>query len=67
MDAKKLKAKIVEKGLTVAKTAELAGMNKGYLYRKMNCREKFTVGDTIKIKEVLGLTDMEAIDIFLSR
>lgn len=67
MNANKLKAKIAEKGLTVAKTAELAGMRKSSLYHKMSGYERLTVSDAIRLKKALGLTDLEALDIFLSR
>lgn len=67
MNAKKLKGKIVEKGLNVAKTAELMGISKTTLYRKLNGFERLTVSDAARLKEVLDLTDLEALDIFLSR
>lgn len=65
MNANKLKGKIFEKGLNVAKTAELAGMHKSSLYRKINGYERLTVSDAVRLKDALGLTDLEALDIFL--
>lgn len=67
MNANKLKAKMIVNGLTIATTAELMGINKSILYRKMNGRDKLTVHDAVQLKEILGLTDLEALDIFLSR
>lgn len=67
MNANRLKGKIVEKGLNIAKTAELTGINKSSLYRKLNGFEKLTVGDAVKLKNALGLTDLEALDIFLTQ
>lgn len=67
MNANKLKGKIVEKGLNIAKTAELMGVSKTTLYRKLNGFEKLTVSDAARLKDVLNLTDLEALDIFLSR
>lgn len=67
MNANKLRGKIVEKGLNIAKTADLTGINKSSLYRKINGFDKFTVSEAALLKEVLGLTNMEALDIFLSR
>ena len=67
MNANKLKGKIVEKGLNVAKTAELIDINKSSFYRKINGFDSFTVNEASKLKEVLGLTNLEALDIFLSR
>lgn len=65
MDANKLKRKLIEQRLNVAKTAELLGMNKITLYRKLNGFEKLTISDAIQLKNLLGLTDSEAITIFL--
>lgn len=67
MNANKLKGKIVEKGLNVAKTADLIDINKSSFYRKLNGFDAFTVNEAAKLKEVLGLTNLEALDIFLSR
>lgn len=67
MDANKLKAKMIINGLTIATTAELMGINKSTLYRKLSGREKVTIYDAVLLKEILGLTDLEALDIFLSR
>lgn len=65
MDANKLKRKLIEQRLNVAKTADLLGMNKITLYRKLNGFEKLTISDAIQLKNLLGLTDSEAITIFL--
>lgn len=67
MNANKLKGKIVEKGLNVAKTADLIDINKSSFYRKLNGFDSFTVNEASKLKEVLGLSNLEALDIFLSR
>ena len=67
MDANELKRKMVEKNLNVAKTAELLGMNKSTLYRKLNGFDKMTVSDAVQLKNILELTDLEALSIFLSR
>lgn len=66
MNVNKLKGKMVEKGLNVERMAGLMGVDRASLYRKMNNSEKFTIGDAIKIKEVLSLSDTEAYDIFLA-
>lgn len=65
MDAKKLKEKMAEQRLSVVKTAELLGLNKTSLYRKLNGFEKFTISEAAQLKNVLNLTDSEAITIFL--
>lgn len=67
MNANKLKGKIVEKGLNVAKTADLININRSSFYRKLNGFDAFTVSEAVKIKEVLELTNLEALEIFLSR
>lgn len=67
MNANKLKGKIAEKGLNIAKVADLTGIKKSSLYRKLHNYERVTVADAIKLKNALGLTDLEALDIFLSR
>lgn len=67
MDANKLKNKMIANGCTVSKTAELLGMHKSSLYRKLNGFEKFTINEAAKLKDILGLTDLEALAIFLTR
>lgn len=66
MKSNKLKGKIIEKGFNVEQVAERIGMDKATFYRKLNNFEKFTVGDALKIKKALELSDTEAYDIFLS-
>ena len=66
MDVNKLKGKIVEKGLNVETLAENIGVDRSSLYRKLNRFEKTTIGEARRIKSVLGLTNEEATDIFLS-
>lgn len=58
MDANKLILKIFEKSLHVDTAAEL--------YKKITTNNTITIGDAIKLKEFLDLTNSEAIDIFLS-
>lgn len=58
LDANKLIFKIFEKSLHVDTAAEL--------YKKVSRDEAITIGDALKLKELLNLTDLEAIDIFLS-
>ncbi len=58
LDANKLIFKIFEKSLNVDTAAAL--------YKKISHDEVITIGDALKLKEALGLTNVEAIDIFLS-
>ena len=65
MELNKLKGKITEKGLNVENLAELIGVDRSSLYRKLNNFEKIKIGEARKIKKVLELTDEEATSIFL--
>lgn len=58
LDANKLKVKIFEKSLNVDTAVDLC--------KKVCCDDAITIGDAIKLKELLELTNVEAIDIFLS-
>lgn len=66
MKLNKLKAKIIEKGFNVEGLAEKIGMERSTLYRKLNNFEKITIGEAVKMKDALDMTDAEATDIFLS-
>lgn len=58
MDANKLILKILEVGLSVDMAIEL--------YNILCRNTDITIGDAAKLKELLNLTSIEAIDIFLS-
>lgn len=60
----KLKGKIVENGYNQESFAEAIGMSKATLIRRMS-DGNFTIGEALKIIEVLNLTRNEAIEIFL--
>ena len=64
MNGRKLKAKIIERGLNVEKFASLIGMTRSSLYRRLNESANMTIGEAIRIKDVLELTDEEASVIF---
>lgn len=66
MKTKVLKAKLVERGINVETLADSIGIGRSALYRKLNNFEKITIGEAIKIKAVLEMTDDEAIKIFLA-
>jgi len=61
----KLKAKIVEREMNVEQLAEIIGMTGPTLYRKLRAPLKITIGEAIQMKDVLELTDEEALEIFL--
>ena len=58
MNANKLWIKIIEAGFTIGVALEI--------YELICNPEKLTIGDAILLKELLNLTNLEAIDIFLS-
>ena len=66
MNVAKLKAKIVEREINVETLADMIGLERSALYRRLADAEKITIGEAIKIKEALGLTNKEASDIFLA-
>ena len=66
MKTNKLKAKIIEKGLNVEALADKIGLERSTLYRKLNNFEKISIGEAIRMKAALEMTDDEAISIFLS-
>lgn len=66
MKLNKLKARIIELGMNVEGLADKIGMERSTLYRKLNNFEKITIGEAIRMKDALSLTEAEATEIFLS-
>lgn len=66
MKINKLKAKMVEKGINVETLSTKIGVERSTLYRKLNNFDKITIGEAVKMKAVLEMTDAEAINIFLA-
>jgi plasmid maintenance system antidote protein VapI len=66
MNVNKLKGKIAEKGLSVEKLAQQIGVDRSSLYRKLNNAEKITIGEAMRMKNVLEMTPEEATLIFLA-
>ena len=65
MNVNKLKGKIVEKGLSIEKVAEIIGIDKSTLYRKLNAGgHDITIGEAHKIYNALDLAPYEAFEIF---
>lgn len=58
LDANKLEMKILEMLLGIITVMEL--------YQKIDTKEGLSLGDAIRLKELLGLSNLEAADIFLS-
>lgn len=65
MNVFKLKAKIVERGMGIEELAGILDMSTQTLYRKLRTPLSMTLMDAIRLKDILELTDEEAIDIFL--
>ena len=64
----KLKAKLVERSMSVEDLAQKMGINKATLYRKMNNGGVgFSVKDANLIVDILGLTLQEAMEIFFAQ
>ena len=66
MNVNKLKGMLVAQGLNVEALAEMIGSERSSLYRKLNNFEKITIGEAIKIKGALNMSDTEACEIFLT-
>ena len=66
MNATKLKTKIKEKGFSISTIAILIGVHNSLLHKKINGYEPMSIYEAMCIKEILNLTNEEALDIFLS-
>ena len=66
MNILKLKGKMVETQHSVDSLAEKIGVDRSTLYRKIECGEKFTIGEAQRIKEALSLSNDEIIAIFFN-
>ena len=63
--AQRLKAKVAEKNTTMEAIANLAGMDRSTLYRKLRDNgEKLTLGDMARICDVLRLSPRDCVDLF---
>lgn len=61
----KLKARMVEREMTVGDVADKMGISQSTLYRKMKTG-KFSVGEVKQMSEILGLSTREITEIFFS-
>lgn len=62
----KLRAKMAENEVTMQKLAKALGLAEATVRYKINSdKYEFTLGDSIKIKELLNLTDAEYLEIFI--
>lgn len=66
MDANKLYKMIHEKGFSIDAVSKKSGVDISLLGEILFEYGSITIGDAMKLKEALSLTNTEAIDIFLS-
>lgn len=66
LNKNKLKAKVIENGLTMEKVAKELDINVTTLYRKINGTSDFTRSEMHKIKDLLNLSVKDAVDIFFT-
>lgn len=67
MQIDKLRTKIIRSRMRISSIAELIGITTDALYYKLHKRECLTIGEVLMLKDILGLTDEEATEIFLDR
>ena len=64
----KLKGKIVENNLSIEKLADVIGVDRSTLYRKINNKgDTITIKEADKIRHALKLSASEAIEIFFGQ
>lgn len=67
VNIRKLKAKLVEKNISIIELANVLGIDKSTVYRKLNkSGENFTVKDVEKISKALSLTYDDINSIFFT-
>lgn len=64
MNIRKLRGKMVERGMNVEALAAELKTTRSSMYRKLSECEKITIKEARKIKDALELTAEEATDIF---
>lgn len=62
----KLKAKIIERGESINSVSEFIGINPATFWRKARGISSFTLGEILKIKEFLHLSNDDVIYIFFA-
>lgn len=67
MNTSLLTEKVLEKGIEFSRIATLLGIDKMTLYRKLANYEPVTIREAEILKDILDLTNLEALEIFLDR
>lgn len=65
MGANKLQVEIMKNGFTMNDISDFLGLTRVLTHRKLSNIRQLTIGEAIRLKELLELTDIEAADIFL--
>ena len=63
MKANKLKARMIERGITAARLSEYMGINIATFYRKLK-NNYFTLKDASIMSQILELSNADIVDIF---
>ena len=66
MDVNKLREKMDAAGMNVETLASEIGINRASMYRKLARFERITIGEALRIKDALDLSDEDASHIFLT-
>jgi len=67
LNIRKLKGKIIERGMNITNLAKAINVNRSTLYRKLNGQCPITIQDADLIVKELELSEMEASAIFFSQ
>ena len=68
VNVNKLKGKLVERGMNVEAVADLMGLDRATLYRRLaNNGDTFTIGEADTISKILELTRNEVNEIFFAQ
>ena len=65
LDANRLQVEIMKNGFTLGDISDFLGLTKVLTHRKLTDIKTLTIGEAIRLKELLELTDREASEIFL--
>ena len=66
VDTVRLRKRITDQNMTVADVATKMNIDKATLYRRISAPESFTIGEVLKISEILGLPHKESAAIFFA-
>lgn len=66
-DVKELSEEITKSGLKISHIAEMLGLSREGLYKKLNNETEFKASEIMRMKEVLGLSNERRDEIFFAR